>query len=131
MNNHQNTGTDSNSSIRDNSDIVAQVIADRIEREAAQKRSCSVAGCDGALHEPDPAEDMHRVRKTTFDGGEVELEIHTDAGSTAPLVASIWLGGDYSALDADALRSLATVYDSLPTLMREYADKLDELNATA
>ncbi|WP_025157540.1 hypothetical protein [Leifsonia aquatica] len=113
--------------IREDSDLDAHLATMRREYAAAKSTPCDFPGCDGSYHEPgvDPAEWAHHTGDVEFDSGEIVIDIVRN-GSAAPL-GQVWLAGNYEDLTPESLRALAAVYEGLPALMREQAERLEQI----
>jgi hypothetical protein len=124
MNENKITGTPAGNENRAVTDLSRAEILARYDADkaAAQARPCGIVGCDGSLHEANPADDMHRFSQTVFDGGEVEIEGYFSAGK---YTGSVLLNGISDDMSPTELRAKADIYDELPTLLRQYADTLE------
>ncbi|GAA0426693.1 hypothetical protein [Leifsonia naganoensis] len=115
------------SDIRDNSELDAEIATMRQAYAEAKSTPCEFPGCDGRYHEPgvDPTEWQHSAGVTRFDNGEVSIDIMRTGAATP--VAQVWLEGTYDDLTPDGLRQLADLYATLPALMREQAERLEQI----
>jgi hypothetical protein len=99
------------------------------DKAIAEATPCTVPGCDREMHDPDmdSGEWYHRAANTDFDGGAIKLELYcVDAGA---YIGHLSLERTFSEVSPADLRAKADLYDGLPTLMRQYADQLEALEA--
>lgn len=98
---------------------------EKIRLKAARAIDCGIPGCDHDLHDDTPMdEQIHRVSHVLFDDGEVELELNFYKGT---FYGDMWLEGIGSEMTPAELRAKADLYESLPSVLREQANRLEAL----